>query len=276
MRRPENAAVRNSTPSCSDADARTRAQTSSGENTWMSPRRPHRMLLDARQRIDRHVPDDLGSPEDAVQLDQQLVLAAIGQTLQRPTPDLDLLGRDRLELSVAECRQQVRPQRRLVVDQRRRLALAVLSDEAQPLLGGLGELDAAPDHAGQRAASSRVQDVFQPSLGLAPREVAGGRPTAFRPGRADLLLDLPPVRQPVLRVPDRTPRPLDAEDMPGRWLQRGHSRPNAPPARDIFGTYFARRSEAGRPDRAICSAFPMPPVGIEPTTFGLKVRCSAS
>jgi hypothetical protein len=26
----------------------------------------------------------------------------------------------------------------------------------------------------------------------------------------------------------------------------------------------------------ITSYFPIPPVGIEPTTFGLKVRCSAS
>ena len=39
MRRPVNAAVRNTAPSCGEPAARTRAQTSSGENTSMSPLR---------------------------------------------------------------------------------------------------------------------------------------------------------------------------------------------------------------------------------------------
>ncbi len=39
MRRPVNAAVRKVAESCSDAAARTSAQTSSGENTSISPLR---------------------------------------------------------------------------------------------------------------------------------------------------------------------------------------------------------------------------------------------
>ena len=43
--------------------------------------------------------------------------------------------------------------------------------------------------------------------------------------------------------------------------------------RYLWGTH---RSHPARTNHLSCSNFAVPPVGIEPTTFGLKVRCSAS
>ncbi len=173
-----------------------------------------------------------------MELDQQLVLRPVREAVQRPPPRLDLLDRDRLERPVAERRQQVRVQRRAVVAERRRLALAVLGDEAQPLLSRLRKGRTARSHARQRPLPCLTQDVLQPRLSGALGEVAGGRAASLRPGRPDLLLDLPTVGQPVLRVPDRTPRTVDPEDV-SRWLyQRSHawnSTTLSGHIRDIFG-----------------------------------------
>src|SRR5450759_1401695 len=97
------------------------------------------MLLDSRQWVDRQPPDHLRPAEDAVQLYQQLVLAAVREPGQRAAPTFDRLSRDGLDRLRAERRQQVSVERRTVVAQRRGLALAVLLDEAQPLGGGVRE-----------------------------------------------------------------------------------------------------------------------------------------
>jgi hypothetical protein len=68
--------------------------------------------------IDGQPPHNLGAREDAVQLDQQLVLAAIGEPGQRAPP-----------------------------------ALAVLLDESEPLSRCVGKGHAGADHDGQRAAT---------------------------------------------------------------------------------------------------------------------------
>jgi len=69
--------------------------------------RAHRMLLDSRERVDGYRPHHLRAAEDAVQLDQQLVLRAIRQADQRAAPGIDLLGGDLLERPFPERRQQV-------------------------------------------------------------------------------------------------------------------------------------------------------------------------
>src|ERR1035438_9768585 len=89
------------------------------------------MLLHARQRADRQPPDHLRPAEDPVQLDQELVLAAIREPGQRAPPALDRLSRDGLDRLCAERRQQVRVERRAVVAQRREAWLREVLDEAR-------------------------------------------------------------------------------------------------------------------------------------------------
>jgi hypothetical protein len=66
-----------------------------------------------------------------VQLDQELVLAAIREPGQRAPPALDRLSRDGLDRLCAERRQQVRVERRAVVAQRREAWLREVLDEAR-------------------------------------------------------------------------------------------------------------------------------------------------
>ena len=64
--------------------------------------------------------------------------------------------------------------------------------------------------AGERSAASSVERLAQPVLGQALGEIARRRPPPPRRCRPQLLLDLAPVRQPVLRVPRRPALALDA------------------------------------------------------------------
>ena len=99
------------------------------------------------------------------------------------------------------------------------------------------ERHTASDHSRQRSATRLVEDLAQPGLGQSLGVVAGGRSSALAPCRSDLLLDLAPVRQPVLGVPDRASRSVDAEDMPARWPDEGHNKKRTASSghiRDIF------------------------------------------
>jgi hypothetical protein len=73
LRRPVNAAVRKIAASCSLAAARTSAHTSSGLKTSMSGGAA-RESFDLGGRVRRQPVDLLRTAEDAVQLDEQLVL----------------------------------------------------------------------------------------------------------------------------------------------------------------------------------------------------------
>jgi hypothetical protein len=61
-----------------------------------------RVLLDPGQRVGVAPVDTLSTPEDPVQLDQELVLGAVRQTIERGPPSLDLFDRDRLKLTLTE------------------------------------------------------------------------------------------------------------------------------------------------------------------------------
>jgi hypothetical protein len=104
---------------------------------------------------------------------------------------------------------------RLVL-QRRRFALAVLLDEPQPLPGRIGEGRPRSHTPRQRLAPGLVKHITQPRLGSPFRKPSHRRPTALRPRRSELLLDLTAVGQSVLRVPDRSAAALDPEDMARR------------------------------------------------------------
>ena len=145
-------------------------------------------------------------------------LAAAGPGAGRPLdcadPRLDRRGGDRLEGKSAERGQQLRVNYRPVPDQRRGLAAAVVLDVAQPLRGGVDERGPGTHHPGQDTPPGFVEPPAKPVLGAALGHIAGRRAPAPGPGRTDLTLNLTPVRQPVLRVPDRAARPLDPEDVP--------------------------------------------------------------
>jgi hypothetical protein len=84
-----------------------------------------------------------------------------------------------------------------------------------------------------------VQQIAQPGFRGALREPAHWRAAALRPRRPDLLLDLPPVRQPVLRVPDRPARALDPEDVISGRTNSAHAQ-MVRHSRDILGTQNGR------------------------------------
>lgn len=106
-----------------------------------------------------------------------------------------------------------------VAADRRWLAGTVVLEVAQELRRGLVDRDAGAHEAGERALARLVEDVAQPLLGLALRVVAGWRPTALGPRRADLALQLATVGEAVLGVPDSTATALDAEDV-ATWIAR--------------------------------------------------------
>jgi hypothetical protein len=172
------------------------------------------MLLDSCEWIDVQPPHDLGAAEDAMQLDQQLVLAAIGEPGQRAPPAsissalVASIGRSPKGAS----RWAFSAER--YIAQRRGLPLEVLLDESEPLRGSVGEAHARAHHPGQRAATGVIENLTQPRLRGALGEVAGRRPAALSPRRSKLLLNLPPVRQPIFRVPRRSALALHPQDMP--------------------------------------------------------------
>ena len=118
-------------------------------------------------------------------------------------PPLDSLGREVLERDLAEVRQDVVAEDRVVVADRGRLALAVLVDVAQVLRAGVGDSRAGADHAGQRAGGGLDEQAAEPGLGGALGPVARRRTTARGPGRSDRLLHLAAVGQAVLGSPGR-------------------------------------------------------------------------
>src|SRR5687767_7954835 len=92
---------------------------------------------------------------------------------------------------------------------------------------------------GQRAGVHLRQDLAQPCLGGALREVAVRRAAATRPRGPDPLLHLTTVGQPVLRVPDGPSTALPAEDVAGDRRDLIELEHRAGP-RDKLGTKFAR------------------------------------
>jgi hypothetical protein len=137
---------------------------------------------------------------------------AVGIDLDR-RPTLDPLGGEVLESDVAEVRQDVVAEDRLVVAERGWLPLPVLLDVAQVFGAGIGDRRARADNARQRSGRRLGEDPAQPGLGRALGEVAGRRATARGPRRADRLLHLAAVGQSVLGAPDRPALGLVAEDV---------------------------------------------------------------
>ena len=106
------------------------------------------------------------------------------------------------------------------------------------------------------------------------REVTGRRPPALRPRRPDLLLNLPTVRESVLRVPHGPPRPLDAEDVPKRADE-----PRVPAWPESSGDNWGhgRLPVRLRPKkRARFAGLLEPTRGLEPRTPSLRVTGGGS
>jgi hypothetical protein len=158
--------------------------------------------------------------------------------LKRRAPGLDRRRGDVLQQQRPEDRDEHAVHGVAVVDHRRRLAGAVLDAVAEPL--GPGALEGHPgtDHAGQRSGMGLGEHVGEPGFGAAPIDEPVVRPPRLRPRRSDLLLHLPPVRQPVLREPHRPTSTIHAEHMPTDWA--GPIQPDVrhqqPLSRDISGT----------------------------------------
>src|SRR5437867_9197347 len=126
---------------------------------------------------------------------------------------------------------------RAVAAQRRGLTASIVLDVAEILGSSIGERRAGADEPRQGPAARGVEGVPKPRLSDALREIAPGKTASLRPGRAQLLLHLAPIGQPVLRVPSRSALPLDAEDMPARRPKRRCHVPILRRSRDILGTY---------------------------------------
>lgn len=153
---------------------------------------------------------------------------------------VDVLGRDRLDLAFAELAVE-NADHVAVVAHRGRLAVADVLAVGEPLGRRVREGLAGFDHAGKRAIAHLAEQLVQMRLRLAFREVAVGRRGLLGPRWPEPPFLLAPIRQPVLRVPDRTALPLTLEDVTGdragRWLS--HRSPNSSAFRDQFGTNFA-------------------------------------
>ena len=141
---------------------------------------------------------------------------------------------------------QMRLQRRAVVDEGRLLARPVLLDEAQPLRRRVGERCAGPNRPGQRPAARLVEQVTKPGLGGPRGEPADRRAPALAPRRPDLLLNLVTIGQPVLRVPDRPVRTLDSVEVTSRRTHGAHPTTATPIPGHIGDT---KRFRGNRPNR---------------------------
>jgi hypothetical protein len=157
--------------------------------------------LDLRDRVERQTPYVAGAAEYAMEDDDDLVARARRQRPIAPTPPrylgeprLDRDGRDVLEATLTERRQQMRLQDRLVVEQRRAFAPSVMLDVAEVLGGGIGNRRAGPDHPWQRAAPRLAENVCQPGLGALAGIEPGRRPPPPRPRGTDPLAYLAAVR----------------------------------------------------------------------------------
>ena len=219
MRSPVKAAVRKTAPSSADEAARTSAQTSSGEKACRSSETrmrgrstavigfdgsPHTFI--ARRKIPCMTTRYLWIVRlETVRVAFQCSMAPALTSSSRSSPKARRGSANRVA----------------VVGQRGGLAGPLVLGPAQPLGRGVGEGRAGPHHPREQSTACRGQQIVQPRLGAPLREVAGGRPTARRPRRADELLALAPVREPVLGVPLRPAAPLDAEDVARKWGSRG-------------------------------------------------------
>jgi hypothetical protein len=150
-------------------------------------------------------------------------------------PLLDHVARDRLEPLRSEDRQELMADDRRVGLDGLGLARPVVLDVAQELGRRVSKRGARADHPNQRPAPSLGKRVCKPRLGGPLRHEPRGRTAPLRPGRADLLLHLAAVRQPVFRVPHRSAAALYAKNVPARYLL--HRRP--PPENAAEGAILA-------------------------------------
>src|SRR6188472_64890 len=169
----------------------------------------------AGQAIDLHRP-----LEDRAEADEVLLPRPVGAAVAAD-PEVDVLGRDRLDLAFAELADEDAGHVAVVAESGR-LAVADVLAVGKPLVGGVSEGLAGLDQPRQGAVARLAQQLVQVRLGLAFREVAVGWRGLLGPGQPEPLLLLPAVRQPELGVPDNPTLPLALEDMAGdrvgRWL----------------------------------------------------------
>jgi hypothetical protein len=144
------------------------------------------------------------------------------------TPALDFLRGDLLDAHRAKGGHEVGGDDRAVLGQRRGLDRAIVLDVPQELRGGVGERRAGLHEAGQRPASRLFEHVAQPGFRGALRVVARRWAPALGPRRPDALLDLPAVRQPVLRVPGGPAGAVAPEDMACRGFEPAHAPKTTP------------------------------------------------
>jgi hypothetical protein len=105
----------------------------------------------------------------------------------------------------------------------RRLALTIVSEVAQVLLGRVGERSARAHHAGKHAALGLIEDVTQPGLRRALREVTLRWAAPLGRDTTDGSLNLPTVRQ-LLGAPHRAALEIDAEYVSGDRARGSHRR----------------------------------------------------
>ena len=158
-----------------------------------------------------------------------------------------------------------------VVGDRRRLAGPIVLDVAQLLSRRVGDSGAGAHHPRELGSTHLGEHIIEPGFRQTLRHIAGRRATAARPRRTALLLDLAPVRLPVLRVP-RRPRwrstqktcPLGGRD--GAATCRA-----VPDPRDIF----SKPSRAGpkRERLKIPHLQPRRGEGIEPSKRRVPTPC---
>jgi hypothetical protein len=180
----------------------------------MSTRIRRTGFLEVLRRVERQAVGPLRSLHDAEEDRHDLDLRPVAH-LQPALPGLAVCLRDVLDQDVGEVGQQVCAQDRAVVAQRGGLALAVDLQPVQVLLAGIGEAHARADHAGQRPGAGLVEHAVQPALSLAPAHAADG---------PDAALDLAPVGQAVLGVPDLSARAVAQEDEARRLADDEHAR----------------------------------------------------
>lgn len=109
-------------------------------------------LFDVDHRVGRQPMEATRPGHDAVQDREQLDLGPVAHP-QGALPRLDALRGHVLEPQRAEGRQQVRPDDRAVVAERRRLAVQIVLDVPQVLVAGIGEGDAGTHHSRQDAGA---------------------------------------------------------------------------------------------------------------------------
>ena len=219
-----------------------------------------RRLFQVRNGVRRQRPHLARPLENAVHKHEGL-RARTRRLSHGPLPRLDHRRRDRFQRHLAKVRQQLRAHDRPVAGDGRRLTPAVVFDVPQPLRGRVGECGTGTNQTRQGSAPGLVERGAQPLLGQPLREVPVRRTAALGPRRPDLLLHLAPVRQAVLRVPNRPALALDPEHMTSRdpamttgyadlgtdWGHASRSLLSPRPRNSRFaGTSRSRRPESNR------------------------------